>query len=223
MTAAGLRPDGLTAIVLSHEHADHAAHWMALAQEFNAPVYFSEGTAVALDTAGARKECFRPGQRFSIGDIDILPFAIPHDARDPVGFRLEAQGVKLALAVDLGFLSTLVKENLRGCDAIILEANHDVEMLRHGPYPWFIKQRVMSRLGHLSNHALAEFLEFDFDGNARTVVLAHLSRNNNSPDLARLSAERALERRRARFPLSLSLSPALLVSDPSAPLGPLRF
>ena len=225
MAAAGLSPDTLTAILLSHEHADHAAHLAALAEEFNLPVYLSEGTAEAL-TDGLRLprvQRFCPGQRFAIGDIEVAPFVLPHDAREPVGFRLEAQGVKLALAVDLGFLTNLVKEQLRGCDCVLLEANHDREMLRQGPYPWFIKQRVMSRLGHLSNDALAEFLEFDFDASARTFILAHLSQNNNSPEVARMTAEQALERRRGRFPLSLSCAPELLVTSRRVPLGPLRF
>jgi phosphoribosyl 1,2-cyclic phosphodiesterase len=225
MVKAGLPPDGLAAVVISHEHADHAAHLAAVAQEFDLPVYLSEGTAntplEGLD--GLTVERFRAGQRFSIGDLEIAPFAVPHDAREPVGLRFEAQGVKLALAVDLGFLTHLVKEQLRGCDCVVLEANHDREMLRQGPYPWFIKQRVMSRLGHLSNDALAEFLEFDFDGQARTFILAHLSQNNNSPEVARLVAERALERRRARFPLSLSCEPELFITSPRVPLGPLRF
>ncbi len=225
MAALGHVPEQLSAILVSHEHADHAAHLAALAQEFNLPVYLSEGTAEALEdgTAWPRLERFRAGQRFTVGDITVAAFAVPHDAREPVGFRLEAEGVKLALAVDLGFLTTLVKQQLRDCDCIVLEANHDVEMLRQGPYPWFIKQRVMSRLGHLSNDALGEFLEFDFDGAARTFVLAHLSQNNNSPEVARLVAEQALERRRGRFPLSLSCTPELLVTSPRDPLGPLHF
>lgn len=220
-----MRADGLAGILLSHEHADHAAHVVALAQEFNTPVYLSEGTAEALPEARTlpRLERFRPGHHLTIGDIEVIPFVVPHDAREPVAFRFEAEGVKLGLAVDLGFLTGLVKEHIRGCDALVVEANHDLEMLRHGPYPWFIKQRVMSRLGHLSNDALAEFLEHDFDGAAQTLVLAHLSENNNSPEVARLSAEQALDRRHSRFPLSLGQRVELLVTSQRTVLGPLRF
>lgn len=225
LAAAGLAPDNLTAILLSHEHADHASHAAALAQEFDVPVYLSEGTAETFGNGRAlpRAEVFRPGQRFTIGDIEVAPFALPHDAREPVGFRLEAQGVRLAFAVDLGFLTHLVKEQLRGCDCVVLEANHDLEMLRQGPYPWFIKQRVLGRLGHLSNDAIAEFLEFDFDGAARTLILAHLSENNNSPAVARLAAEQALVRRRERFPLSLGAATEVFVTSQRVPLGPLQF
>ncbi|MDA2912455.1 MBL fold metallo-hydrolase [Acidobacteriia bacterium AH_259_A11_L15] len=225
METAGLRPNGLAGIVVSHEHNDHAAHLGALAEEFNAPVYLAEGTREALPEARVlpRVERFRPGHRFVVGDIEMVPFAVPHDANEPVAFRVETQGVKLVLAVDLGFLTGLVKQQLRGCDCLILEANHDTEMLRRGPYPWFIKQRVMSRLGHLSNEAVADFLECDFDGSAAYLVLAHLSQNNNSPEIARLAAEQALERRRARFPLSLVRDPEIRVAPRRAPLAPLRF
>jgi phosphoribosyl 1,2-cyclic phosphodiesterase len=225
LAAAGQSADGITALLLSHEHADHAAHAAALSEEFQTPVYLSAGTREALgESLGeAAVVTFRPGERFPIGDIEVTAFSVPHDAREPVGFRFEAAGVRLALAVDLGFLTTLAKENFRACDCLVLEANHDLEMLRRGPYPWFIKQRVMSRLGHLSNDALAEFLEHDFDAVAATLVLAHLSENNNSPEVARLAAEQALERRQSRFPLSLAAAPELYVTSSRTPLGPLRF
>ena len=225
LETVGLPPGGFSGILVSHEHADHAAHLAALAAELDVPVYLSEGTADALPDAPSlpKLERFRPGQRLTIGDIEVLPFAVPHDAREPVAFRFTAQGVRIGFAVDLGYLTSLAKEQLRGCDLLLLEANHDVELLRRGPYPWFIKQRVMSRLGHLSNEALAGYLEHDFDGSAAVLVLAHLSENNNSPEMARLAVEQALERRCVRFPLSLTRSPALHVTSQRIPLGPLRF
>jgi len=224
LESVGLSPGGFSGILVSHEHADHAAHIAALAAELDVPVFLSEGTFEALsETTLPKVERFRPGRRLTIGDIEVLPFAVPHDAREPVAFRLTAQGVRIGFAVDLGYLTSLAKEQLRGCDVLLLEANHDVELLRRGPYPWFIKQRVMSRLGHLSNEALAGYLEHDFDGSAAILVLAHLSENNNSPEMARLAVEQALERRCARFPLSLSRTPALHITSQRTPLGPLRF
>lgn len=225
LQTAGLPLNGLSALLISHEHADHAAHVAALAEEFNVPVFLSEGTAEALpETPKLPKlERFRPGQKLAIGEIEVMPFAVPHDAREPVAFRFTAQGVRLAFAVDFGYLTGLVKEQLRACDCLLVEANHDMEMLRRGPYPWFIKQRVMSRLGHLSNDALAQFLEYDFDGLAGVLILGHLSESNNSPEVARLAAEQAFERRRARFPLSLARLPELHVTSQRTPLGPLRF
>ncbi|MGH9617416.1 MAG: MBL fold metallo-hydrolase, partial [Acidobacteriaceae bacterium] len=140
-------------------------------------------------------EHFRAGIPFDIGDIHVTPFTIPHDAADPVGFVLQAEGMRIVVATDLGYLAPNVRMHLRGADLLIIESNHDVEMLRDGPYPWIVKQRVLSRVGHLSNDALREYLASEYDGGARYVILAHISESNNLPALARSSAERALEGR----------------------------
>jgi phosphoribosyl 1,2-cyclic phosphodiesterase len=139
-------------------------------------------------------EYFRAGHNFSIGEIDISPFTIPHDAADPCGFVFHArtETVRMAIATDLGYVPPNVKMALRGVDVLLLESNHDLEMLKDGPYPWSVKQRVLSRVGHLSNTAAAEFLLRDYDGGAHTIVLGHLSEANNLPELARLSAEQAI-------------------------------
>ncbi len=140
-------------------------------------------------------EYFSSGEGFCVGDIAVTPFTIPHDAADPVGFVFEAEGVRIGLATDLGYMPPNAKRHLKKCDVLMLESNHDLEMLRDGPYPWSVKQRVMSRVGHLSNLAAAEFLEGEYDGGAAYIVLAHLSESNNLPELARFSAERALGER----------------------------
>ena len=139
-------------------------------------------------------EYFQAGKRFSIGDIDINPFTIPHDAADPCGFVFHArkESLRMAVATDLGYMPPNVKLALREVDVLLLESNHDIEMLREGPYPWSLKQRVLSRVGHLSNAAAAEFLTRDYDGGAHTIVLGHLSEQNNLPDLARYAAEQAI-------------------------------
>lgn len=137
-------------------------------------------------------EYFHSGTDFSIGDIAISPFTIPHDAADPCGFVFEAEGIRMALATDLGYMPPNVKSALKRVDVLLLESNHDLEMLRDGPYPWSVKQRVLSRVGHLSNDATAEFLEKDYDGGASYIVLGHLSEANNAPELARIAAEHAL-------------------------------
>lgn len=140
-------------------------------------------------------EYFQAGQPFVIGDIDVSPFTIPHDAADPVGFVFRAEGVKMAFATDLGYIPPNVKAQLKAVDLLLLESNHDLEMLRDGPYPWSVKQRVLSRVGHLSNEAASDFLENHYDGQAAHVILAHLSESNNLPELARVAAERALNGR----------------------------
>jgi phosphoribosyl 1,2-cyclic phosphodiesterase len=157
-------------------------------------------------------EYFRAGETFCVGDIEVFPFTIPHDAVDPVGFVFQSQGMRVAIATDLGYMAPNAKAALRKCDVLMIESNHDLEMLRDGPYPWSVKQRVMSRVGHLSNHALAEYLTGEYDGQARYVVLAHLSESNNLPELARLSAERALA---DQMPLLLN---HLLLAGQDAPL-----
>jgi phosphoribosyl 1,2-cyclic phosphodiesterase len=139
-------------------------------------------------------EYFRAGHGFSIGEIDINPFTIPHDAADPCGFVFHArpESIRMAIATDLGYVPPNVKMALKHVDVLLLESNHDLEMLKDGPYPWSVKQRVLSRVGHLSNAAAAEFLLHDYDGGAHTIVLGHLSESNNLPELARLAAEQAI-------------------------------
>ena len=155
---------------------------------------------------------FEAGKRFVVGDIDVEPFTIPHDAADPVGFVFEGEGVRVGFATDLGYIAANTRQALRHCDVLMLESNHDTEMLRDGPYPWSVKQRVMSRVGHLSNEAAAQFLERNYDGQAAYVILAHLSESNNLPALARVSAERALRDR-----MSL-LANKLLLAEQDRPL-----
>ena len=162
---------------------------------------------------------FQSGTNFSIGDISITPFTIPHDAADPCGFVFESQteSVRMAIATDLGYMPPNVKAALKRIDVLLLESNHDLEMLRDGPYPWAVKQRVLSRVGHLSNHATAEFLARDYDGTATYIVLGHLSESNNLPELARITAERALGN---RLPL---LGNRVLLALQSAPLDPITL
>jgi phosphoribosyl 1,2-cyclic phosphodiesterase len=160
---------------------------------------------------------FQAGRPFQIGDISVSPFTIPHDAADPVGFVFHAEGVRMALATDLGYISPNVKAQLKGVDLLLLESNHDLEMLRDGPYPWQVKQRVLSRVGHLSNEAAADFLETSYDGQATYVILGHLSESNNLPDIARVTAERALVGRASL------LANRLLLAGQHEPLNPISF
>ncbi len=162
-------------------------------------------------------EYFRAGEPFLIGDIAFSPFTIPHDAADPVGFVLSSEGVRMGFATDLGYIPPNVKEQLRALDLLLLESNHDLEMLRDGPYPWSVKQRVLSRVGHLSNDATAEFLSTAYDGQAAYVILAHLSENNNLPELARVAAERALLGRASL------LANRLLLAEQHQPLSSISF
>ncbi len=197
----GVDPGTVSAIVVSHEHGDHCRGAAPFARDLNIPVFI---TPAALAASGMEHEphdfqCIQPGTPFDVFGICFTPFSVPHDSADPLAFCIEKNGVKLAIVLDLGYLTNLVIERMRGCDAIVIESNHDVNMLRVGPYPWALKQRVMSRRGHLSNNSVAEFLAGSFDGKARHVVLAHLSKKNNLPELALLCARRALEARCGLF------------------------
>jgi phosphoribosyl 1,2-cyclic phosphodiesterase len=202
LRALGERAEEISAILITHEHSDHVAGLQRLATKMKVPVFLTAPTHHAWsravrDQQGAipelpKSEHFSAGRGFRVGDIEVMPFTIPHDAADPVGFTFRAEGVKVGFTTDLGYMPASVRNHLRGCSVLVMESNHDVEMLRSGPYPWAVKQRVMSRVGHLSNDALAEFFSNDYDGGAEYVVLAHLSEQNNHPEIARAAAEQAL-------------------------------
>jgi len=220
-------PRCLSAILITHEHCDHIYGLATLAKKLKIPVFMTGAThqcwARAMrDENGVRPtlerlEVFAAGKSFQVGDIAITPFTIPHDAADPVGFTFRAEGVKIGFATDLGYVPASVRDHLRRCEVLIMESNHDVEMLRVGPYPWSVKQRVMSRVGHLSNDALAEFFTNDYDGEAAYVVLAHLSEHNNHPEIARRAAEKALGPRRTL------LHNRVVLALQNEPLEPIRL
>lgn len=221
--------DHLDGILITHEHNDHCGGLPQMLGLWKAPLYVTEPTMEALhqalpDTLGKRLrgvETIHAGERFCVGDIEIHAFRIPHDAADPIGFTFRVDGLKMSLVTDLGYLPELVKVHLRDSDCLMMESNHDLDMLKVGPYPWVVKQRVLSRTGHLSNHAVSEYLADPdgFDGRARYLVMAHVSAENNNPHLARLSAEEALGRRPAETPFGGEL----LVASQATPLKPLEL
>ena len=199
LSAVGECLDGCDAILVSHEHQDHIGGLRSLALRLKAPVYISAATrdAIRWDPRITAFEAFTAGETFTIGDVRIHPFSVPHDAADPVAFTFEAEGIRVGVVTDLGYIPEVVKQRVRGCHCLVFESNHDLDMLKVGPYPWFVKQRVMGRHGHLSNYATAAFLGEDYDGAAQVLVLAHLSETNNHPEIVRLSATEALTRRAA--------------------------
>ena len=150
-----------------------------------------------------------------MGDIEISSFTIPHDAIDPVGYSFCAQGIKVGVVTDLGYIPDSIKFHLRGSQVLLLESNHDLEMLKVGPYPWAVKQRVMSRNGHLSNDVVSDYVCHEFDSSTATLVLGHLSEHNNHPAIVQMVAQQALNRR--------GLSTRLVIANQKQPTEVFRF
>jgi phosphoribosyl 1,2-cyclic phosphodiesterase len=187
LKTAGLSPDKLNAILVSHEHSDHIKGVGVLSRRYNLPVYITRETARYSDpVVGKLSESFsfECGSVFKINTLSVRPFSLSHDAADPAGFTFSSGGLKIGIATDLGIVTSMVKTRLKGCSALILEANHDPSMLINGPYPWPLKQRVQGRTGHLSNAEAGALLKELLHSRLSHVVLAHLSETNNTPEKA---------------------------------------
>jgi phosphoribosyl 1,2-cyclic phosphodiesterase len=213
----------LNGIVVTHEHGDHCGGLRVLLKMVDCPVYISAKTRDAYiserfgvsneeprrraKVLSDRVEEIESSRDFCIGEIDFHPFTIPHDAVDNFGFTATHAGVKIATLLDFGHITTLITERLRGCAAIVVESNHSRDMLKACEgYPWELKQRILSRLGHLSNEDIADWLHAGFDGRAQHIVLAHLSQRANNPYLAKISAEVALQERTPLFPVDTQIT-----------------
>jgi phosphoribosyl 1,2-cyclic phosphodiesterase len=216
LALVGEDAQNLDAVLLTHEHGDHAGGLRVLLGSVDCPVYISAKTLDAYvserfsvtseeprrraKALRDRVETIESSKDFRIGEIDFHPFTIPHDAVDNFGFTATHQGVKIATVMDFGHITTLVTERLRGCAAIVIESNHSRDMLKAcDNYPWDLKQRILSRSGHLSNEDLADWIRQGFDGCAKHIVLAHLSQRANNPYLAKINAEVALQERAPLF------------------------
>ena len=187
LEAVDADPGALDAILVSHAHSDHVKGVGVLSRKFKLPVFINQKTLdVAANALGKlhRTEVFRTGSLFETAGIKIHPFSVPHDCADPVGFRLSKGTVRVGIATDLGTATGLVENVLSGLRLVVLESNHDPQMLRDGPYPWELKQRVQGRRGHLSNLQSAKLLRRLVSDELETVVLAHVSETNNLPELA---------------------------------------
>jgi phosphoribosyl 1,2-cyclic phosphodiesterase len=200
LESIGEDPDGIDAVLVTHEHNDHGAGLRTMLKEMKIRVFLTPGTLRGLqpetfEMNGSEIVPITPGVPFTVGDAEITPFAVPHDANEPTAFSICCQGLRITQLTDVGHLSETVANQLRGADCLILESNHDLEMLRVGPYPWVLKQRLMGRYGHLSNTAVGKFIREQYDGHASHMVLAHLSEKNNHPEIARQEALRALRHR----------------------------
>lgn len=188
MREVGFDPSGIQAIVVSHEHSDHLKGVRYFKDRYNVPVYMNRRTAAAAKFLEDEYVPFETGSRFSIGDLSFMPVGISHDAAEPVAFRVDAAAKSMAIVTDLGIVTPQVEDILPGLDALVLESNHDEDMLYRGPYPWHIKQRILSRLGHISNGTAGTLVEQIVCQNnlrLKTIIGAHVSEKNNTPELVR--------------------------------------
>jgi len=209
LSLLGEAPDRLKAIIITHEHTDHIKGAGILSRRFDIPVFVTRETFGACKGLGRidRLEFFQCGAAFDIGQIRVNPFSISHDARDPAGLTLSHGGKKIGLATDLGIATNLVKSHLRQSHALYIESNHDPEMLVNGSYPWYLKQRIKSRTGHLSNRETRDLVAEILHADLGHLVLAHLSEENNSPEKAALEVAKGLNGSRT----------ALYVAGPDRP------
>ncbi len=192
LDCAGFRAEDLDAVLITHEHSDHIKGAGVVARRYKLPIYATSPTIASMNIGKVERFVeIVPGESFEIGTIGVLPFSIPHDAADPVGYRFEAGGESLAVATDIGRMNEYIMENLRGCHRLILESNHDCRMLECGPYPSALKKRIRGEFGHLSNDEAAEAAVDLIRSGAEHILLGHLSRENNMPQLAMVTAESA--------------------------------
>ena len=202
LNSQGLSPEDLDAILVSHEHSDHIQGVGVLSRRYNLPVYMNAKTRKASHAQLGEisdLNSFECGLPFTIKNLTIHPFSISHDAEDPVGFTVQYNDTKIGIATDLGIATSVVKDRLKNCALIILEANHDPTLLIEGPYPWPIKQRIKSRSGHLSNEDSKNLLlELKHD-QLEHVILAHLSETNNTPQKALNEVRQAIGDCKARI------------------------
>jgi phosphoribosyl 1,2-cyclic phosphodiesterase len=196
LAVIGIEGSEINAVLISHEHTDHVRGAGTLARKLRIPVFISYPTHRQSQDLFAKNEVveFESGCSFTFRDVLIDPFPITHDSSDPVGFLIECAESRIGIATDLGIVTRLVKEKLKDCSVLVLESNHDEEMLVNGPYTWHLKQRIKSRHGHLSNNDSAELLDEVINERLEGIFLAHLSEVNNDPAIACDTFRKTLDR-----------------------------
>lgn len=208
----------LDAIIVTHEHSDHVRGLASLMRKCSVPIYTSQGTWSKIvhfwkDEEQVIARMIRADVPFSLGEFVLEPFALSHDAEEPLGFSIHANGKKLVLATDLGYASDHIRSVTQGAHAYILEANHDVDLLRTGPYPWHLKRRILGDKGHLSNDSAGDYLCDVVTDDTASVYLAHLSKENNRPTLAHKVVQQSI----AHLPVVAERNLKLCVTYPDRP------
>ena len=223
--ALDVRPEDLRAVLVTHEHGDHVSGLGPLVRRLHVPVYATRGTLGRirrLIKGGGAAVVVDAGSTFEVGTVNVSPFAVSHDCVDPVGYSFDDGGVRVVVATDLGVVGRSVRDHLSRADCIVLESNHDERMLLDGPYPWHLKRRILSNTGHLSNDAAAREIDLLCSGRLSSLVLAHISHENNRPDLA-VAAAAAILDRRGRTDVAVTAASRDEPTDPveiAGPVGP---
>ena len=204
LAALNLVSEDVDGILITHEHSDHIKGLRVITKATEATVYANENTFCGMNIVFPEEKrcCFTTGDCFTIGDIDVRTFPVSHDSGDPVGYSFESGGHRIAIVTDTGIVTEPLLKEMRAAEILVLESNHDESILRMGKYPWFLKQRILGNRGHLSNVAAAEALASVLDDDAqcgdikaRMILLAHLSRENNFPEMAVATMENVLGER----------------------------
>lgn len=197
LDVAGIEKEAINSILFTHDHSDHCKGARVLSKKIEAELYANEGTAAVIENYDRKLQSsfniFDSCSPFEINDLRIEPFPVPHDAGDPVGFVLDDGSARIGVVTDIGQATSLAKDKLQNCDMIVVESNHDVELLRESDRPWSLIQRIEGRSGHLSNEDAAELIGAAASGKLKNIVLAHLSEDCNTPRLARQTTMEALE------------------------------
>jgi len=189
LSSLGTNLSDIDAILVTHEHSDHVSSVGYLSKKYDIPVFASEltwnGMESQLDKMNSQNRfSFHPDKLFEVGELDILPFKIPHDANEPCGFSIFGSGKKITIATDIGHMNKYLIENMSMSDLLLLESNHDIEMLKCGRYPWYLKQRILGSSGHLCNEMAGKTISYLAGSGMKNFFLGHLSAENNFPELA---------------------------------------
>lgn len=214
LTSIGENPSEVSAILVTHEHSDHTRGIGILSRKFDVPIFANEKTWAAMEREigpvnSKNRQCFSTGMEFTIGSIGVKPFLIPHDASEPVGYSFFAENKKITSATDIGHISNALLQEMMNSDILLLEANHDIEMLKVGPYPWHLKKRILSDHGHLSNEMAGKVIAYMAEQGTRQFLLGHLSKENNFPELAYQTVLNALVEKKIAVGSDVTLEVAL--------------
>ena len=205
----GVSFNDIDAILITHEHSDHTKGLTTIAKKFNTPIYATEKTWSQMDSLNVCDSCkntFSPNKNFEIGDATVHPFSIPHDAIDPCGFSILSKGKKVTVATDIGHIEEKLISEMTGSDVLLIESNYDNDTLLCGAYPYFLKKRISSDIGHLSNESTSKLVKTLYESGVTKFILGHLSKENNFPELAYQTVLNELNNSTLDVPFHLSVA-----------------